>query len=184
MKTKMLIMIIALLGISTMSYAQKYITKTGHIRFYSEAPLENIEAHNKQVNSAFNAETGDFVFRLLMKSFEFEKALMQEHFNENYVHSDKFPNATFVGKVVNAGDIDFDNKGEHEVVVKSELTIHGVTKEIETTGNFITGGEQITGESVFNIELDDYDVEIPGTVSNNISNTIEITVKVDLKKVE
>ena len=85
--------------------AQRFITKTGHIKLFSEASLEKIEANNRQVNSALDAGTGDFVFSVLLKSFEFEKALMQEHFNENYVESDKFPKSTFVGKVTNIKDV-------------------------------------------------------------------------------
>ena len=87
--------------------AQKYITKTGFIRFYSDAPLEKIEALNRQVNAALDITSGDLVFKVLMKSFHFEKALMQEHFNENYVESDKYPNAEFRGKITNLKDISF-----------------------------------------------------------------------------
>ena len=99
MKQAIAILIFITLGMS--GNAQKYITKNGYIKFYSETPIETIEAHNRQVNSALDRETGDFVFKVLMRSFEFEKALMQEHFNENYVESENFPNATFKGKVTN-----------------------------------------------------------------------------------
>ena len=114
--------------------AQKYITKTGHIRFYSDAPLEKIEANNRQVNSALDAATGNFVFKVLMKSFEFEKALMQEHFNENYMESDKYPNSTFVGKVTNLSTIDFQRQGKYPAEVDGKLTLHGVTKQGKTKG--------------------------------------------------
>ena len=105
--------------ISTNAYlevsAQRYITKNGHIKFYSETPMETIEANNHQVNSALDIATGDFVFKVLMKSFEFEKALMQEHFNENYVESDKYPNATFKGKVLNISEYDFKSNNSFDV---------------------------------------------------------------------
>ena len=124
MKKLTLISIIALF-VTASAIGQNYVTKTGHIKFYSETPIETIEAHNHAVNSALNPESGEFVFKVLIKSFEFEKALMQEHFNENYVESDKFPNATFKGKVLNMENIDLNVDGEQAVDVAGELTIHG-----------------------------------------------------------
>ena len=133
MKTKMSVMIMAVL-VSFGVMGQNYVTKNGHIKFYSETPIETIEAHNYAVNSALNPNSGDFVFKVLIKSFEFEKALMQEHFNENYMESDKYPNAMFKGMVINAGDIDFTKEGTYEAMVKGDLTIHGVTKPVEEKG--------------------------------------------------
>ena len=163
------------------SYGQRYITKNGNIKFFSETPLETIEAHNNQVNSALDISTGDFVFKVLMKSFEFEKALMQEHFNENYVESDKFPNAMFKGKVANLNDIDFKTNGEYQVVVEGEMTIHGETKPIQTTGKFQVTDETVSGRSVFIVKPEDYKIKIPNTVVQNIPEEIEVTVEVSLK---
>ena len=101
----LIILFFCLAAVSFSANAQKFITKTGHIKFFSDSPLEKIEAHNHQVNAALDASTGDFVFKVLEKSFEFNKALMQEHFNENYVESDKFPNALFSGKITNIKDV-------------------------------------------------------------------------------
>ena len=99
---KKLLLTIAILALLYQtSNAQRYLTKNGHIFFHSEAPLETIEAHNKQVNAAIDASTGDFVFKVLMNAFVFEKALMQEHFNEKYVESDKFPKSSFKGRITN-----------------------------------------------------------------------------------
>lgn len=180
--------LIALLAVATLglqfTYAQRYLTKNGHIKFYSETPIETIEAHNYQVNSALDIGTGDFVFKVLMKSFEFEKALMQEHFNENYIESHKYPNATFVGKVTNHGDIDFTQPGSYEAVVEGKLTIHGVTNDIKETGTFKVENDMIHGTSVFNIQIEDYDIKIPKAVTENIAETIEVTVDVKLKKME
>ena len=108
MKKTSLLLLGVVFSITVLS--QRYITKNGHIQFYSETPMETIEAHNRQVNSALDLSTGDFVFKVLMKSFEFEKALMQEHFNENYVESDKFPRAEFEGRILNFSSIDFSSQ--------------------------------------------------------------------------
>ena len=104
---KIKLLSIVFILVASAGYSQKYITKNGYIKFYSETPMETIEAHNRQVNSALDISTGDFVFKVLIKSFEFEKALMQEHFNENYMESDKFPDATFTGKITNLSSINF-----------------------------------------------------------------------------
>lgn len=160
--------------------AQRYATKTGFIRFYSEAPAENIEAINRQVNSALDTRTGDFVFRVLMKGFQFEKALMQEHFNENYVESHKFPNATFNGKVLNAGNIDWTKNGTYEVEVSGDLTIKGITRKVSEKGTFEIKDGTINGKSTFYIKLADYGIKIPKAVVRNIAETIEINVDVSL----
>ncbi len=176
--------LMSLMMIAYLSFGQKYFTKNGHIKFYSETPIETIEAHNNQVNSALDAESGDFVFKVLMKSFEFEKALMEEHFNENYVESDKFPNSTFKGKIVNIKDLDLTKPGEYEAVVEGELTIHGVTHKIRTKGTLKSSGDQIEGHSVFMVKPDDYQIKIPNTVINNIADQIEVTVEVKLEKLK
>ncbi|MFH1120262.1 MAG: YceI family protein [Bacteroidota bacterium] len=164
------------------SQAQKYITKTGHIRFFSGTPVEDIEAHNRQVNCALDQQTGDFVFKILMKSFQFEKALMQEHFNENYVESDKYPNASFNGKVQNIQGIDFSKNGVYKTTVEGDLTIKGVTKRVTEKGSFEIKDGKVNGKSTFNVLLSDYDIKIPNTVANNISKTIQIDVEVNLEK--
>ena len=103
------------------------------IRFYSKSQLEKIEAVNRQVNTALLVQTGDFVFRVLIKSFNFEKALMQEHFNENYLESDKYPEATFLGKIINIKDINFTKEGSYPATVEGKLTIHGQTQLVKGT---------------------------------------------------
>jgi hypothetical protein len=181
MRTNLTILIFVLMT-AISANGQKFITKTGHIRFYSDAPLEKIEANNRQVNSALDMATGGFVFKVLLKSFEFEKALMQEHFNENYVESDKYPNATFVGKVTNIKDINLGKEGIYEATVEGKLTLHGITKDMKEKGTFEVKQEKLIGRARFNLVLADYKITIPGTVGNNISKTIEITVDVNLDK--
>lgn len=180
-KTTLIIAVTAMV-MTTAGYSQRYMTKNGYIRFYSEAPLENIEAHNRQVNSALDASTGDLVFKVLMQSFEFEKALMQEHFNENYVESHTFPASTFKGKVVNISEIDFNTPGEYPAVIEGDLTIHGVTQPVKHDGTFTVKEDgKVQGTSVFFVKVADYDIKIPGAVANNIAEEIEVTVDVALE---
>lgn len=176
--TSLLLLALTISGVS----AQKYITKTGHIRFFSSTPMENIEAHNHQVNAALDAETGDLVFRVLMKSFQFEKALMQEHFNENYVESTKFPNSTFKGKITNIKDVDFTKNGKYQVNLEGDLTIKDATKKINEKGTLEVNGEKVKGLSTFNLVLNDYNIKIPNTVANNISKSIRIDVDINMEK--
>lgn len=168
------------LALGSEAFSQKFATKTGTIRFYSEAPAENIEAINKQVNSALDTQSGDFVFKVLMKGFQFEKALMQEHFNENYVESHKYPNASFAGKITNLSEIDFSKNGTYEATVSGKLTIKGVSKDVTEKGIFEVKDGTIGGKSKFYVKLADYGVEIPKTVMKNIAEMIEITVDVSM----
>lgn len=176
------LLLVLITGFCQMAIAQKYSTRTGEITFFSEAPLENIEAVNRQVNSALDVEKGDFVFRLLMRSFIFDKALMQEHFNENYVESHKYPNAQFAGKVLNISEVNFKKDGVYPVTVEGELTIKDVTKKITEKGTFEVKGNEVIGKSTFTIRLADYNVKIPSTVAKNIAEVIEIRVNVKLVK--
>jgi polyisoprenoid-binding protein YceI len=180
---KLIIIPIVLLTIITVS-GQRYITKNGYIKFYSETPIETIEAHNRQVNSALDISTGDFVFKVLMKSFSFEKALMQEHFNENYVESDAYPNATFKGQVINISDLEIKPGNELDVMIEGDLTIHGITRTIKEEGVFQVENDKLRGNSVFIVKPADYDIKIPTAVVNNIAEEIEVTVQVELDKYE
>lgn len=174
--------IATLMIFSLASSAQVFNTKTGVIHFVSDAKLEKNEATNKQVNSALNTATGEFGFKVLIKSFEFEKALMQEHFNENYMESDKFPLSTFSGKVVNIKDVNFGKDGTYDAVVEGDLTIHGVTNKVKANGTFEVKAGKIRGRSQFTIQLKDYNISIPTAVFNKLSETIKIDVDVTLEK--
>ena len=181
MRTFLIIISLTFMTVFTAG-AQKFITKTGHIKFYSDGQLEKIEAHNRQVNSMFDFASGGFVFKVLMKSFEFEKALMQEHFNENYVESDKFPSATFIGKVTNVKEVNQEKDGIYDVNVEGKLTMHGVTKDVKEKGTFEVKQGKLIGKAKFNLLVSDFNITIPGNVGKNISKTIEVTVDITLDK--
>lgn len=180
---KKIIFGIVVFGLSSGVFAQKYLTQSGNIRFFSSTPIEDIEAVNNQVSSVINVENGEMAFTLLMKAFTFEKALMQEHFNEKYVESDKYPKASFKGKVVDfkSSDLSSDFK---EYSIKGTLTIHGVSQEIDIKGKLKKRGEAVYGESVFSIVLADYDIKIPSAVKDNIEEEIEITIKMEYEKLD
>lgn len=161
-----------------LSYSQnRYFTKTGNISFYSHTPMEDIQANNNQVTSFIDIETGEIVFAVLMKSFKFDKALMEEHFNENYVESDKYPKSTFEGKFLDFDKSRLDKAEPYEVKIAGKLTLHGETKEIEE--NVVLTGKDgnIIGATKFSIDLYDFKIDIPKVVKENIAESIEITVE-------
>ena len=158
--------------------AQKFITKNGYVGFFSHTALEDIKADNNQVASVLDISTGDIIFQLLVKSFSFEKALMQEHFNENYMESEKYPKSTFKGKISNLSAVDFSKPGKYDVIVEGDLNIHDVTNKISVKGiiEVVTGG--INASSKFNIVPEDYKITIPGIVRENIAKNMEVTVAI------
>ena len=162
--------------------AQRYITKNGYVSFYSDTPLETILSTNNQVNCALDVSTGDMVFKVLMKSFTFEKALMQEHFNETSVESDKYPNCIFQGEVANLDQVDFSKPGTYDAIVEGDLTLHGITHHISEKGTFTVEDDVIKGHSVFNLVPADYKITVPKTVIRNIADVVEVTIDVELHK--
>ncbi|MEO7263346.1 MAG: YceI family protein [Ferruginibacter sp.] len=156
--------------------AQKVFTKNGSITFFSKSPLENISADNNQVMSVLNKQNGEMQFSVLVKSFRFKKALMEEHFNENYLESDKYPKAIFKGIVEVADKLDISKDGTYKVKVSGDMTIHGVTKKVSVPGTLTSKEGVVTGNTVFNLKLADYNISIPKLVKDNIAEVIEIIV--------
>jgi hypothetical protein len=159
----------------------KYFTKTGKIEFYSKAPMEDIEAKNKTVAAILDTKTGALQFSVLMKGFEFPKALMQEHFNENYVESDKFPKAEFKGSITNNSAVNYTKDGTYPAQVSGQLTIHGVSKDVKTTGTVKVDGGKVDATSVFTVLASDYKIKIPSVVKDKVSNTIKVMVDCHLE---
>ena len=178
MKTK--ILTIALIFLASGLYAQKFMTKNGYIGFFSHTPMEDIKGDNNQVAAILDASTGEIVFQVLMKSFKFEKALMEEHFNENYAESEKFPKSTFKGKIGNLSEVDFAKPGFYKVTIDGDLSIHGVTKNISSPGEIEVTKDGINAQSEFIIVPEDYKIEIPAVVRENIAKEVKVTVNVKL----
>jgi polyisoprenoid-binding protein YceI len=173
----------ALLLSATFTNAQeKLFTKTGKISFSSKTPVEDIEAHNKATISVLDKTSGQVEFSVLMKGFEFEKALMQEHFNENYVESDKFPKANFKGKLTDITKLNFTKDGKYILPVTGKLTIHGETRDVNVNGTFTVEGGKLLAHCVFNVDPADYKINIPGVVKDKIAKSIQINVNLAYDK--
>ncbi|HMT53888.1 MAG TPA: YceI family protein [Saprospiraceae bacterium] len=168
------------LGVQVMS-AQKYFTKTGHISFYSDTPLEKIEGHNKSSNCVLDVATGKLEVATLVKGFQFEKALMQEHFNENYMESDKFPKAVFKGQIDNYSKLDISKNGKVTVKVSGDLTMHGVTKKVTTDAVVSINNGKIIADASFNVLLADFNIKIPALVKDQIAKSLKIKVACTLE---
>lgn len=184
MQKKAVFFIVATILLGTSLSAQKYFTREGKVSFYSDAPVEKIEAHNSKATAVLDAGSGNMEFAVLIKAFQFEKALMQEHFNENYMESDKFPKALFKGEVLNLDKVNLEKDGEYPVKVKGSLTIHGVTNEIESPGKFIVKDGNITASSSFTVEVADYDIQIPAVVRDNIAKEVRINIEAGLQELK
>jgi YceI-like domain len=165
-----------LTSLSIKGFSQNYMTKTGFIGFYSKTPLEDIQGENNQVYAVLDPANHHLAFAVLLKGFIFPKELMQSHFNENYVESDKFPKATFSGTC--SGDMDLSKDGIYQIVVKGDLNLHGVTKPLETTGQLEVKNGKIVGSSAFKIKPEDYQISIPGVVRDKIAKDIDVKVQI------
>ena len=157
---KKYIAIIFLLIVVTVCRAQQvYSCKQGNVSFFSESPLENIEAHSNSINSFLNTSTKDIAFILPMRGFKFAKSLMQEHFNEKYIESDKYPNATYQGKINE--EINVNANGTFELTSSGKLTIHGVEREVALSGTLTIKNNELNLASRFTIAINEYCIGKP-----------------------
>jgi len=155
-------------------YSQRFITKEAEISFFSEAPIEDISAKNNKVSAVYDSETKQLVFQLNISDFIFPKPLMQEHFNENYLESDKFPKASFSGNVGKLNKVSIGT---------GTLKIHGQSNEVEVKGSLVESNDSVIIDATFTIQLKDYDIKIPKIVMYNIAEEIEVTIKAKLKEI-
>jgi len=172
----MRILILALLTTFSLS-AQKLSTRSGYVKFFSGAAVEDIEAVNQQSSSILNLANGQFAFLVPVKAFQFEKALMQEHFNENYMESGKYPNASFKGNVLDFEQPDLTKNQSYQWQLKGIMSIHGVDQPVEQAVQVEVKEGKLSLSGDFFIKASDYKVEIPASKKDNISNDLKITVK-------
>ena len=162
------------------AFGQKYISEKSTTTFFSRAPLEDITAENTKARSVFDSDNGEIAFSVPIDQFQFRKSLMQEHFNEKYLESDKYPKSTFSGKLSKY------KKGQNnsEVTATGTLEIHGVKKQIETKGELNWVDDKVQIKCKFMVKLEDYKIKIPSVLFQNIAEEVEVTVNFDYKLYE
>jgi polyisoprenoid-binding protein YceI len=175
MKKSIITLVFALSGM--ISYGQLYLTRSGFIGFYSKTSVEDIKAENNQVYAVVDIGAKNLAFTTLVKGFIFPKELMQEHFNENYMESDKYPKASFSGTFT--GDIDLKKDGVYPVMVKGRLSLHNATQDVAIPATLEVKAGRILGQSQFNIKPEDYHIDIPSLVRDKIAKELTVSVKVD-----
>lgn len=156
-------------------FAQKFIAESGNIKFFSEELLEDITAVNNKVKSVFDIETGQIVFSVNIKGFEFDKSLMQEHFNEKYLESELYPKSTFSGQLSGYKT----SQNNTDVTAEGVLEIHGVKQPLKVSGSLDIEKRTITLHAVFMIKLEDYKIKVPELMFQKIAEEIEITIDIE-----
>ena len=166
---------------SFVSKSQKYITKTGTIDIHSETPIFTIKAVNKKVGSILNIETAEIVVSTLIRSFRFHEALVEEHFNENYMESHKFSKAVFKGKISNFSTVNLKKDGIYNIIIEGKLTIHGETNYIKENGTITIKDGNISADTKFNVSLAKYKVEVEKMYKDAIKDDILLNIHFDYK---
>lgn len=157
--------------------AQIFMAKSGgtQITFFSKSPLEDIDATNKGALIVLNTATSDIQVKVSISNFKFKNALMEEHFNENYMETEKFPNAVFKGKINEK--IDWTKDGENKVTITGKMEMHGVTKDETYTGTIKKVGNELTLDGKFKIKVADYGIKVPSLYVKNIAEIVDVDVK-------
>ncbi|AEV97306.1 polyisoprenoid-binding protein [Niastella koreensis] len=177
MKNRSSMAIIAALLFSFQLKAQnKFITRTGSITFFSSSGAENIDAVNNEAFSLVDFTRGEVAFQVLITGFKFKKALMEEHFNENYMESTKFPKAVFQGTIADLSKLNLKNNGTVTVNVTGNLTMHGVTKQVTIPATINVQGSKLSASSKFDVQLHDYNIKVPSLVSKQVAESVAVTV--------
>lgn len=173
---KKIILSLAAILVFNIAKAQIYKAKDGgtEISFFSSSPLEDITAVNKGAVVVLNTNTGDIQLRITIQNFKFKNSLMEEHFNENYMESQKFPAAIFKGKINEK--IDYTKDGETKVTVTGKMEIHGVTKDVTLDGTVTKKGTEIQVNSKFKIKVADYNIKVPSLYVKNIAEVVDVTL--------
>ncbi|MFA6945058.1 MAG: YceI family protein [Pedobacter sp.] len=154
-----------------------YSIKKSEFSFFSTAPLEDIEAKNTRANSIINTSNRELVVRIPVSQFQFRNKLMQQHFNENYMESEKYPYATFKGKINE--ELDFSKAGVYSVSASGTLNIHGVDQDRKLSGKLTVGENSMLLETKFEVLLIDHKIEIPKLVFKKIAEKIEVTASIN-----
>ncbi len=180
-KLVLLTVVVALFATISATGQSKLVSSKSHIKFFSTTPAEDIEANNTTSVSTINPTTGEIVFSVSMQGFEFEKALMQKHFNsDKFLDTQTNPKAKLKAKITNLSEVDFSKDGTYEADVEGELTIKGVTKPVHEKGKITVKGGKVDASSKFNVTLADYGISfVKGKPSTNIAKTVEVTLQAE-----
>lgn len=172
---KQFILLITLVSCTLAAAAQDvYSSRNVSVSFFSKAPMEDIDAKTTQVVSAINIKTGAVYFKVPVKSFQFKKSLMQEHFNENYLETEQYEYAEFKGKMTDA--VDLTRPGTYPVTVEGTLNMHGVTKTYKEKGTITVSAGQLAVKCTFKVKVADHHIRIPKLVVKNIAEVVDVTV--------
>ena len=182
MKTfTVLITVFLIVGFTNIQVDDLYRSVKGEVEFRSDAPLEVIEAKSESLKGVIDIEKRTFAFTIPIRSFEgFNNPLQKEHFNENYLESTKFPNATFAGKIIEK--IDFSEDGIYTVRVKGKFKIHGIEQERILKSRIVVSGDSFSLQSYFTIILEEHDISVPKIVYQKIAEEIQVQVKATFEK--
>ncbi len=154
-----------------------------HVKFFSSTPAEDIESHNYKATSTIEPSTGEIIFSVPMQAFEFEKALMQKHFNQpGFLDTKEYPRARLKANIINLSDINFDENGRYKAEIEGEMTIKGKTIKLTESGTITIADSKVTVKSTFNINRSDYEINLKeGKPSTNVANEIAVTVEAEYK---
>ncbi len=175
-----MLFVFLIVATNVIGMAQVFVSRDAELSFYSKAPIEDIYAVSHTGMSALDVTSKTIYFKAAIKSFKFEKSLMREHFNENYMESDQYPYAEFKGQIVN--DINLALDGTYQVTVTGDLTIHNVTQKYTVEGELKITNGNVKAHAVFPIKLVDHEVKIPRIVIKNIAEVVQVTVSADYRQ--
>lgn len=173
---KIIIAALSLVAIHSVNAQDIYLTRTGKIEFHAGTAVEDVDAVNNEVTSMVNAKTGEIVFNVLIKSFHFKRALMEEHFNENYLESSSIPKATFKGKITDGSTVNFARNGIYKATVAGELNLHGITQQVTMPVTVTISDGKIRGQSSFRIKPEDYKIVVPSLVQDKVAKVVDVIV--------
>jgi len=177
MLKKISILVLIVSSINTFGQG-KFISKNAFISFYSRTPMEDILGESNEAVSILNAETGEIGFQAIMTTFHFKRALMEEHFNENYMESNKFPKSKFNGKIEGFNK-EMLKEPVANIKITGQLNVHGVEKTITVPGTLGLEDGKLVGTSKFKVTPEDYGINIPSLVRDKIGKEMDMTVKVN-----
>lgn len=185
MNKKIIILACIFIQLPFLSLGQiKFFTRAGKVSFFSKAPIEDIRAVNNQLSCIYESESKRIVANVLIRAFEFEKALMQKHFNENYLESEKYPKASFKGKIISGEILEFQTAWSKNLEFEGDMTIHGITKKMKGTAQCSFKEGTLMVSTDFYIHLKDYDIKIPSTLVNNIAEKILVKVSLNMNELK